>query len=723
MIIDTSQGNVEVIGDIKEFKTSIDPKNLEFITTLLSSNLYSDPEQSFIREIVSNAWDSHVEAGNTDTPVIIRFQSENYSKSITIRDYGTGLSPERFAEVYCNIGSSTKRDSNNFIGGFGIGKYSSLACSNTVYITSYYNGIAYYYIMVKSGNSITTNLLREQPTTEKNGVEVTIRNIDNFYIYSQALDYIIFFPNIYVDGISHHSNSVKLKRFNNFAAASCRVAHKLLLGNVLYPCNKSLLPKDVACFITAIENTGIVIKFDIGELGITPNRENIIYTSDTIDKISEKIRKAKDELLGMANSLLSKDYTDIYEFYSIFKSAIYYDPITNAINDQYQGIRLHYDDLNKLNITYKGVDLKNQLEVLRLIFCLELPSFKAVLYNDKFYTTKMIWNIRNWNTIKTKKLLICKDSPRLASSIKAYLKEAGYDMYAITGDINKADLAPYVDLNVPDFKTLDPSIKTLIIDGVYEHIINKAKVIDFKTDSDYLNFKAILTSSKTSTILDINETILYTYTSDFYIRTTHRFTNLANAISYIKGLKRGIIISNMDEDERFWTQVAEVKGFKFFKAKKETVNKIRELNLNCVVDMGWLLREDPLINKIYTVHQYFPNGISENIKELKHTVNSDLFDQYMKMYTYYYQPSNYVNHCKLAGKLDKQIADICINLRDHLDKFKIAKSLVEDSIFARGATTRSITAAVIMKSKLYRINSEAYKEVKQNKLLKILCRK
>lgn len=119
MIIDTSQGNIEVVGDIKEFKTSIDPKNLEFITTLLSSNLYSDPEQSFIREIVSNAWDSHVEAGTTNTPVIVRFKRYNGMYDITIRDYGTGLSPQRFQEVYCNIGSSTKRDSNDYIGGFG----------------------------------------------------------------------------------------------------------------------------------------------------------------------------------------------------------------------------------------------------------------------------------------------------------------------------------------------------------------------------------------------------------------------------------------------------------------------------------------------------------------------------------------------------------------------------------------------------------------------------
>lgn len=132
MIIDnTKTSDVQLYGDIQEYKASIDPKNLEFIVTLLSSNLYSAPEQSFIREIVSNAWDSHVEAGNTDTPVIIKFTRESptvdnrytpdyyFGGTISIRDFGTGISPERFEEIYCNIGSSTKRNSNEYIGAFG----------------------------------------------------------------------------------------------------------------------------------------------------------------------------------------------------------------------------------------------------------------------------------------------------------------------------------------------------------------------------------------------------------------------------------------------------------------------------------------------------------------------------------------------------------------------------------------------------------------------------
>ena len=107
MIINTQESDIQVVGDITEFKSSIDPKNLEFITTLLSSNLYSAPERSFISEIVSNAQESQVEASTTNIPIIIKItenKKTNYYGikdfkgygDITIRNFGTGLSTERF---------------------------------------------------------------------------------------------------------------------------------------------------------------------------------------------------------------------------------------------------------------------------------------------------------------------------------------------------------------------------------------------------------------------------------------------------------------------------------------------------------------------------------------------------------------------------------------------------------------------------------------------------
>jgi HSP90 family molecular chaperone len=109
------------IGDVQENRVGIDKANIDFITTLLTSNLYSKPFDSFLRETISNACDSHVEAGTKDPILLLieEYPNVEYTYKISIRDYGVGLSPERFDTIYKNIGSSTKRESNDYIGMFG----------------------------------------------------------------------------------------------------------------------------------------------------------------------------------------------------------------------------------------------------------------------------------------------------------------------------------------------------------------------------------------------------------------------------------------------------------------------------------------------------------------------------------------------------------------------------------------------------------------------------
>ncbi len=728
MKIDSSQGNIEVYGDIKEFKTSIDPKNLEFITTLLSSNLYSDPEQSFIREIVSNAWDSHVEAGTTDIPVIIRFKNDVNEKSITIRDYGVGLSPERFQTVYCNIGSSTKRESNDFIGGFGIGKYSSLACSNTVYIVSYYEGKSYHYVMVKSGNSITTNLVMENPTTEKNGVEVTIKNIDSIGQYKRALQFIVFFPNIYVDGIDCDINTTKVKKFNNFAVASSSISSKLLLGNVLYPCNDSLLSSESKLFLYNIRDTGIVVKFDVGEINITPNRESIIYSSDTVSKIESRILEAQKELELLTCKKIGKDYTDIFEYQHTIDGSVFYDPLTDSVDGNVLGYRVDLDRLPIPVLTYRGKNLQDYRDVLFSLVFRTLPNFKGVVGSDRLYKKYIPCHLDRQSQMRTDKLVILRGGSRMFETVKSYLK-LNYYSYGIMLDLTYDEFKKYIKEELGKDYADTPEMD-LIVQGLYESLKDKGEVLDIENDEKFLAYKEELSAlNKNGTKVDYKEVIFHLHRGGYAgYSYKERFKNLYDSIEYLKRKKTGIILGTMDANDELYNTLAALKGYVFIKARKDVVDSIMDLGLSCIVDKNWLLKEDPNLSVALSIMNNFPKGLPSSaiLKEIYLSIDDALgkeLKRICQVSDVFCSNSTY----RIVVKNNKDLKPdpytdyLCAKFKKIIEGHKAALDIVHNCVIY--GSQPEITAAVIMKTKAYRINSRMYRKMKKNDLIRILCRK
>ena len=387
----------EYIGEIQENRVGIDTNNINFITSLLTSNLYSNPIESFLRETISNARDSHIEAG-INKPILLLIESNGKSKqwgydsfTLSVRDYGTGVSPERFDKIYKNIGSSTKRESNDYIGMFGIGRFAALSCADTAAINSYYNGTKYSYIMYKNGNGINIDKIGEESNNYENGLEVIVEIDTTAKELSNSIKKLILFENLWVE-LKSNSNSYiledaikefnrkKVLHYNTFSYCDLIYYDNYFkIGQVLYPIDKEKLEE---AKVDTLETKGLLINLPIGKVDITPNRENLQYTNATLEIIKEKIAETEKELQEIFIKTINKDYS-LYQLYSILCDHSYYINIPSYMDEsKCWSIRANDITLADCSPTINNKKLpKNFIDFLRDISSFTVPE-------DCIYKTK-----------------------------------------------------------------------------------------------------------------------------------------------------------------------------------------------------------------------------------------------------------------------------------------------------------------------------------------------
>jgi hypothetical protein len=152
--------------------------NASVIIDIFRNRLYGNKIQTLVQEYLCNARDACRELcpNGSDYHLRIHVQlPQIHDPVFKVRDFGVGLSPDRFVDVFLRYGESTKRSTEKQTGGFGLGAKSAWAYSDSFTIKSFFNGRAITYVAhIASKNEGTADVLFDEETTESNGVEISI---------------------------------------------------------------------------------------------------------------------------------------------------------------------------------------------------------------------------------------------------------------------------------------------------------------------------------------------------------------------------------------------------------------------------------------------------------------------------------------------------------------------------------------------------------------------
>lgn len=441
-------GKQQVTATTETKKMRLSEHAQSMVFQLFTKNVYSNPIGTVVREITSNCFDSHIEAGVDNTPVLIKKTHDKQTDTnyISFIDYGVGMSPDRVENVYGVYFESTKRENNNEIGGFGIGGKTPLAYKrytgegegeydNSFFVITNYDGIKYYYNVYEGVESPEWTLFHQEETTERNGTEIRIpvlyRDIDKFE--DELIRQLYYFEGIVFEGFSDKiKNDYQIVRGKNFLYRGDDVDSRMhvCLGKVYYPIDFNVLGLNSYDY-----QIPVAIDVPIGKINVTVSRESLDYSEKTIQYMKKRIEEVLDEL----KSMLAKQYESVVTLEDYFE-----------LKNDFGLLHLTENKSLRLSgfIEQKDVDLSKYKYSM-----FKTPSdsrlfdlfFKVTIYGKK--ETKSSWRDklprleRTYKGIKNIDNMFFADGEYKATRIKqSYLRNEFGRFYLIT----KADLEfPY----------------------------------------------------------------------------------------------------------------------------------------------------------------------------------------------------------------------------------------------------------------------------------------
>jgi hypothetical protein len=331
---------------------------------LLSNALYSKKPMAVVREVLCNAWDAHIDSGNTHLPVKVTIEDG----MMIIRDYGKGISKDNIGPVYCIYGGSDKKKNGNVTGGFGLGAKAPFAITEHFEVTSHHEGEKTIYRMSLShavaGGKPSCIPIMSLPTDET-GLEVKIKlpedDYEDDYAYMDLVKFVTYYGQMKVELNGEElpilTQPAKGQNFVIIPVGSIpaskvdRSRLYIRYGNVIYPVQdnrvfehkfqqlKDFLAYSKSSYYSNIE-WSVILFAEPNSIAVTPSRESLSMTERTSNTILNLINGFLGSCLineeKFNQELLEKHYSN--GFNVLFpKNLLNYDePAKNWIKQNLQ---------------------------------------------------------------------------------------------------------------------------------------------------------------------------------------------------------------------------------------------------------------------------------------------------------------------------------------------------------------------------------------------------
>lgn len=315
-----------------------DTNHAHIIRSLI--DMYKNPVVAIIREYSANAWDAHVQAGNTDTPIEVTLPNAFGNDSLIIKDFGVGMGEQRLKE-FVSMGDSFKTEDANQTGAYGMGSKSAMSLVSQFTVVSIQDGMKRVVVICEDEEGgIRADTLKTVETDEPNGTTISIPIPKDriFEVSERAAKFFYHWEpgTVLVNGkapdsMSDRSGYQKIGvhhiwdkfRFSaNFASVQ--------MGSVTYPVEMEHLPEDYHKALRRYNyagGMGVLLTAPAESLNLVLNRDNLRYTNKTIKTLSSLLDDFSVEYVKRISAEIKKaedaeDYKSALKLYSKHKNVI-----------------------------------------------------------------------------------------------------------------------------------------------------------------------------------------------------------------------------------------------------------------------------------------------------------------------------------------------------------------------------------------------------------------